>query len=123
MLFTLFRGPCGPDTAATVRRSLVELGALAGVSVAVAEDLALVLTEMVNNAVSAGAGAIHVALTEPPPHLQVHVTDDADGVPVLGDAATDDTHGRGLAIIQAIAAKWGYTTGTASKTVWARFPD
>ncbi|MCU1688502.1 MAG: hypothetical protein JWN20_430 [Jatrophihabitantaceae bacterium] len=84
MLFTLFRGPCGPDTAATVRRSLVELGALAGVSVAVAEDLALVLTEMVNNAVSAGAGAIHVALTEPPPHLQVHVTDDADGVPVLG---------------------------------------
>ena len=122
MPVTLFSGPCGPRTPAEVRRSLAGLPAAARVPQAMLDDLALVLTELVSNAVDAGARSIQVALTEPPPHLHVAVTDDAQGVPVLRAASWQDHRGRGLAIIEAIATSWGYTPGDGSKTVWAKLP-
>ena len=118
----LFSGPCGPGTAAQVRRALAQLTpALTGAGGA-AEDLALVLSELVSNAVNAGARAVEVLVDGSSPNLRVAVTDDAEGIPLLGDATWADERGRGLAIVQAISSAWGYTQTGATKSVWADIP-
>ena len=112
----------------------VDLAALDGVRrevVAVAsgwgfgelDELALIVSEMVTNAI-VHAGTPSVATCRPlPAHgLEFAVTDRGQGEPTMG--ATDDrrTSGRGLRIVDALAASWGVDHDVdGSKTIWARF--
>lgn len=90
-------------------------------------DLDLVATELVTNALRAGAASIAVqvqcrdASTGPgTAWVRIAVTDDGPGVPELNEAAPTDTHGRGLSIIAALASEWGFEQSGATKTVWAQ---
>nr|WP_254879005.1 ATP-binding protein [Streptomyces sp. NA04227] len=53
-------------------------------------------------------GCIRVALTDPDPQRW----------PVLRRATDDEESGRGLALLDAIARRWGVEQGAHSKTVW-----
>ncbi|MET7483337.1 ATP-binding protein [Streptomyces sp. NPDC005538] len=59
--------------------------------------------------VSGGAGGpTRVEVTDPDPRA----------LPVLLHAADDDESGRGLALLDAVALRWGVEQGVSGKTVW-----
>jgi anti-sigma regulatory factor (Ser/Thr protein kinase) len=87
----------------------------------IAEDLEIVVSELVTNAVLAGCAATRLVLSLNPDCLRVDVLDDAPGWPTEQDASPADDHGRGLAIVSALASRWGVRRRTDAKEVWAEF--
>lgn len=91
------------------------------------DDMALVVAEFAGNGIrhtaSGRGGEIHIALWAGDGVLRAEVSDDgADGErPVLRDAQ-DGESGRGLRIVDAIAARWGHRPDGPRTTVWAEFP-
>jgi two-component sensor histidine kinase len=121
MISTLFRGPGSLSCAAGVRRALQQLCDGGAVSPPMADDLALVATELISNAVHAGSSMIEVLLTIRGSELELAVADDAPGTPAVRSAELLSTNGRGLRIVEAVAREWGHRPAHAGKTVWARF--
>jgi anti-sigma regulatory factor (Ser/Thr protein kinase) len=119
----LFNGDCGPAVAAQVRRAIAELAATGRLPDRLADDLALIATEMVTNAVRASARRVSVVVDGAPPDIRIVVEDDAPGVPHAAHAQEQDVAGRGLHIISAVAREWGYRPTPEGKAVWARVVD
>jgi anti-sigma regulatory factor (Ser/Thr protein kinase) len=114
-----------------VRRRLVDDLSDHGVARDVIEDAALLVSEMVGNAVRYAyplPGNVLVASWEcTGSRLLLRVTDGGGrNQPRVRDAGPFDTRGRGLAIIDAVAAAWGVKRGGnglgSSCTVWAELP-
>ena len=55
--------------------------------------------------------------------VRAEVWDQAAGAPVRKSAGTDDESGRGLELVDALAAQWGWhpAVGQPGKCVWAEF--
>lgn len=121
-MLLLFSGPCTEQTASEVRRRLASGPVAALVAPRVREDLTLAATELLTNAVRAGASTVDVALHADRGHIDLQVTDDAPGQPQQLRPGILDVHGRGLQIVAALAAQWGHRPKDDGKTVWARFP-
>lgn len=86
-------------------------------------DVQLCVTELVANVIRhVGEGTpvrVRVARVGGGDRIRVEVTDpDARALPVLLDATVDDESGRGLALLDAVAVRWGVEPGVAGKTVW-----
>lgn len=83
-------------------------------------DAATVVSELVTNAVRAGAQSITIRLTVDDARLRIEVTDDVAGWPRMRKPRADDPTGRGLRLVAALADRWGVTRvqGTG-KLVWA----
>ncbi|OIJ92810.1 ATP-binding protein [Streptomyces colonosanans] len=84
-------------------------------------DVELCVTELVANVIGhVGEGTlvrVRIALADG--RIRVEVTDpDPRALPVLLRAAQDDESGRGLALLDAVAVRWGVEQGAADKTVW-----
>ncbi|MQY16227.1 hypothetical protein SRB5_64250 [Streptomyces sp. RB5] len=88
---------------------------------AVADDVALVASELVSNAVRhASAREVQVGLWATPETVVVEVVDDAPQPPRYVIAAAEDERGRGLQIVDALASCWGWRRcGSGGKAVWA----
>ncbi len=88
------------------------------------DDAALVLSELVGNAVRYGTGpTMQVRLVLNRTCLTVHVQDGSDDLPQPRQAEWDDEGGRGLLLIEALSSAWGHHRLPAGgKTVWARLP-
>jgi anti-sigma regulatory factor (Ser/Thr protein kinase) len=87
-------------------------------------DLALVMTEVVTNAVRHGApaGALRLAATPKPEFLCVQVTDEGRGlVPSPGAMASDEHGGFGLFIVERLTRRWGMTREDGRTRVWFEF--
>lgn len=84
-------------------------------------DAAIVLSELVTNAVLAGSTTVAVTLSFTDDMLSVQVTDDGPGWPLSRPSRPDDLHGRGLKIVAAIADQWGAEPVAGGKAVWATF--
>ena len=85
--------------------------------------VALLTTEAVTNAVLHGRGEVVVELVFGDGVVQVAVSDSSPQVPVLRVAAPEAVGGRGVALIDTLASRWGVQTpartGTGTgKTVW-----
>jgi anti-sigma regulatory factor (Ser/Thr protein kinase) len=88
------------------------------------EDAETVTSELVTNAIKhagarkfglevmrlAGSGAVAVIVTDPSPRP-----------PVKRDPAADTEHGRGLNIVEALSARWGWRPQDPGKAVYAIF--
>jgi anti-sigma regulatory factor (Ser/Thr protein kinase) len=79
----------------------------------------LIASELVTNAVVAGAKTVRVELFRDTASFRLEVHDDAPGVPELREAALDDEHGRGLALVASYSATFGVDGGPGAKCVWA----
>lgn len=84
----------------------------------VADDAALLVSELTTNAVLHASTPIAVSATYTPPFLTVRVTDALPGglvYPLQEDRAED---GRGLFIVRAVAHDWGVEHEPDGKSVW-----
>jgi len=98
---------------------------------ACADDVAIVVSELVTNALrhalpgSGGTqhpGPVRLGLLRPGPCVLCAVADPSRAVPVAAEADVLAETGRGLQVVGALADLWGYTTpGDQGKAVWAMF--
>jgi len=112
--------PASQDHASEARRFLAEITG----PEPWAADAALCLSEMFNNALlhSASArpgGLVVVRITRSPVQLLAEVRD--DGGPWRGAADVDGQSGRGLMIVEALAATFGVTGDESGRTAWFTF--
>jgi two-component sensor histidine kinase len=89
------------------------------VPVELCDDLALVISELVTNAVRAGSPTVRVALALERSRVVVRVSDEATGWPEERAAGEDDPGGRGLPLVGALSASWGVRLLGTGKVVWA----
>lgn len=87
-----------------------------------ADEAEAVVAELVANAVTASAPgstpiAMRLALTGS--SVRIEVFDSAPGVPAAVAAGPDAESGRGLAMVAALTAKWGWNDAGGVKVVWA----
>ncbi|WP_406122788.1 ATP-binding protein [Streptomyces sp. NBC_00989] len=85
-------------------------------------DVRLYATELVTNVIDhVGEGTpvtVRVLGTDDG-HTRVEVTDpDPRALPLLLRATATDEHGRGMALLDALALRWGVEQGADHKTVW-----
>jgi anti-sigma regulatory factor (Ser/Thr protein kinase) len=90
----------------------------------VSPDLELAVTELVTNALVHADSEVEVRLREYADRLRVDVRDSDPRPPlpapvlVSGDADNESEHGRGLLIVDALAASWGNSPSGRGKSVW-----
>ena len=79
----------------------------------------LIVTELVANALRHAGGVAKLVVSADADAITLAVTDRSSGVPALREP--DQTGGRGLMVIEALAMAWGHTAEPGGgKTVWAR---
>lgn len=93
----------------------------------VREDVALVASELLGNALrhasSLPDGQLAVAWGMGELGVEIAVTDGGGATtPGVLDAGPDETGGRGLSIVESVAARWGVEQHGTQTTVWAVVP-
>jgi anti-sigma regulatory factor (Ser/Thr protein kinase) len=86
------------------------------------ESVALLVSEVVTNAVTQSDGAIVLRLRRAPRALYVEVSDSDTRVPRLRPSALEDEKGRGLQLVDGIAERWGVRPLAEGKVVWFEIP-
>lgn len=79
----------------------------------------MITSELVTNAIRAGATAIRLQLEHDRNRVRIAVVDDAAGEVVPAAPAPLDSTGRGLLIVAALASEWGVEPAPDGKQVWA----
>lgn len=118
------RLPYHVASAAAARRKVREAMAASRVGRLLADDVALVLSELVTNSVRHAtplpSGELEVAWDVGEDMVELRVTDGgADGCPIPSPAGPDALSGRGLAIVTKLAVAWGVEQAADCTTVWA----
>jgi CheY-like chemotaxis protein len=86
----------------------------------VEDDMLLVVTELVNNAVMHADGDCELRISITPLSLRVEVTDQGAGTPDPLPQSLTRNHGRGLHLVDALTAAWGFEPiDGGGKLVWA----
>jgi anti-sigma regulatory factor (Ser/Thr protein kinase) len=111
--------PAVRTSALSARRFVSD--AIVNVPHEVTETIALIASELATNCVRHAASAFEIRIEQLPDRVHIEVEDDGAGDPVLRSPGLEDTSGRGLQIVQALADEWGVIARpeAAGKTVWA----
>jgi anti-sigma regulatory factor (Ser/Thr protein kinase) len=111
--------PCAEESAKPARLLVRIVLATWGLD-DLADDSALVVTELVANAAKhTDTVLVRVSINRPEPdHVRVDVADRSPMLPVLRPTGTDDEGGRGLALVDALTSRWGTETLRKGKRVW-----
>jgi DNA-binding NarL/FixJ family response regulator len=110
-----------PESAATARRFVDETlrqwdcGELFDV-------VALLTSELVTNAILHAHSDIELSVSLTPNGIRIDVVDQSAGLPALRQASQDDTSGRGLSLVEALATAWGVDERPGGKSVWFELP-
>ena len=83
------------------------------------EDVELVVSELVTNAVEAGPTYVVLLLDIHRDHVRLAVTDSAAGVARKRTPGPDSESGRGLMIVDRLTRTWGVDYLDRGKRVWA----
>ena len=83
------------------------------------DSVELVASELVTNALRYGAQPMRMVARHSGANLRVEVHDARGGEPPrLRRAAPESTNGRGMMIVDALAARWGWSEFGGDKQVW-----
>jgi len=93
-----------------------------GIPPETADDLALVVSELVTNAVIHAASAVRLALISEEDALRLEVHDDLAARPVARPESPHTAGGRGLHVVEALTQRWGVNRHGAGKCIWAEIP-
>jgi anti-sigma regulatory factor (Ser/Thr protein kinase) len=86
------------------------------------EVASLLTTEVVGNAVRYAADQIALRVSLEDHTFRVEVRDTNPTLPERRQPRHDMTSGRGLQVVEALAARWGSQREAAGKTVWFELP-
>jgi anti-sigma regulatory factor (Ser/Thr protein kinase) len=118
--------PSEPESAALARATVVDTlhswgleGAGPG-RTSTADVAALLVSEVVTNAVRYSSGPIELLVRRSPSAIWFEIGDQDSRLPRLRHARSDDEGGRGLALVQALASAWGTREVPTGKVVWFR---
>ena len=118
--------PHSAASAALARRRIVSDLIAIHVDETALDDVALVVSELVSNAVRHGRAVpgtgVSIGWECGEDSLQLRVTDggSVEGSPHVRRAGPKDTTGRGLAVVRSLADDWGVERDADGTTVWAR---
>lgn len=83
------------------------------------EDVLLLVSELVTNAVLHARTAVHVSARVEPGRVLVAVgDDDPHNHPRQSEPGATATSGRGMRLVDLLASSWGVELGPTSKVVW-----
>ncbi|PRY10822.1 ATP-binding protein [Kineococcus rhizosphaerae] len=82
------------------------------------QTLELLTTELVTNAVRHGGEPIEVRFRRLDGSVRVSVSDGGPGRPLVRHVPPTATGGRGVALVDTLARRWGSDTAATGKTVW-----
>lgn len=115
-----------PMSAAYVRRSIAADLETRGVGSDCVDDVVLVASELVANAVLHTAtndgSELDISWDVEPEAVVVRVLDESPTLPKRRNTSDGETSGRGLFIVAALAQDWGVRRTNNGKQVWARIP-
>jgi len=100
-----------------VRRAIAALG----VNGDLADDIVLVTSELVTNAVEHGGGQCRFEIDHTDGALTIRVYDPSPDRPVPRAPKEPTPRGRGLWLVERLANAWGSDESANGKCVWARF--
>ena len=83
------------------------------------DDAALVVGELVTNAILHGGGCTGVALAPVHDGIRIEVRDGSRLPPLLGRPTEESLTGRGLRLVDSVSARWGADAELGGKVVWA----
>jgi anti-sigma regulatory factor (Ser/Thr protein kinase) len=107
------------DAARRARKFLTDFCRAAQLPPDLCQTAALLVSELVTNAVVHGRTSATVEVHRPADTLRVTVRDDNPALPAVGDAPDfTDEHGRGLLIVSKLARRWGVEASGDGKAVW-----
>jgi anti-sigma regulatory factor (Ser/Thr protein kinase) len=114
--------PPDPTAPEQARRHLEKVART--LSTEVLDDVKLLVNELVTNSVKfAGKGRIGLRLSADPDSVRVEVHDDGPGFsPTNREPSLQDTSGRGLFLVEALADRWGVTLD-GTTCVWFEIDD
>jgi anti-sigma regulatory factor (Ser/Thr protein kinase) len=81
-------------------------------------DVALIVSEMVTNAVLHARTDVRVSIKRGPTTIRVEVADDSESGPTLQHFTQQAATGRGLHLVEQLADRWGSEPRTGGKVVW-----
>ncbi|MEZ0494516.1 SpoIIE family protein phosphatase [Kineococcus sp. TBRC 1896] len=114
--------PCAPESSGAARRAVRRLALDDGWDEDTVEVAALLVSELVTNAVLHGRSDVGLQVASSADRLLVEVSDDNDRVPEVLPADPDALSGRGLQLVDLAASAWGCRPGEGpegtGKVVW-----
>ncbi len=110
--------PDGPEGAGFARRSMARAAELWRLDRELTETALLLVSELATNAIRHGTPPVRLVLRMHGERLRVEVTDSSPTLPEVAHPGPDQVGGRGLQIVQQLAARWGSRRSRIGKTVW-----
>ncbi len=86
------------------------------------ETVALLVTELVTNAILHARTPFQLTLESRPGHVRICVEDASNEPPAVRRFESDAVTGRGLALVEQLASSWGVDTTPSGKVVWCEVP-
>jgi anti-sigma regulatory factor (Ser/Thr protein kinase) len=107
-----------PAAVRRARRFVHDQCHAAGINADTSDTAVLLTSEIVTNAFLHGRSAARVTLTAGAERLRVEVGDDNSRLPQRVEPDREALNGRGLAIVDMLAADWGAAQRREGKVVW-----
>ena len=107
-----------PDTRSVKTARVFVVECLPDVLEDVLDTVTLLVSELVTNAVLHAKSTVVIAVTSTAHLVRVEVSDESDRKAKVRDYGHHATTGRGMGLVEALAARWGVVPTPPGKTVW-----